>query len=55
MENDHLTKFHLTFSIDQKFLIIWAFDRILFGRLIESFNKNINILSLDQIILPVFS
>ncbi len=38
-ENDHLTEFHLTFSVDQKFLIIWAFDRILFWRLIESFNN----------------
>ncbi len=39
MENNHLIEFHLTFSIDQKFLIIWAFDRILFWRLIESFKK----------------
>ncbi len=39
LENDHLTEFHLTFSVDQKFLIIWAFDRILFWRLIKSFNN----------------
>ena len=38
-ENDHLTEFHLTFSVDRKFLIIWAFDRIFFWRLIESFNN----------------
>jgi hypothetical protein len=38
-ENDHLIEFHLTFSVDRKFLIIWAFDRINFWRLIESFNK----------------
>jgi len=38
-ENDHLIEFHLTFSVDQKFLIIWAFDQILFWRLIESFNN----------------
>ncbi len=31
-----LTKIHLTFSVDWKFLIIWAFDRILFWRLIKS-------------------
>jgi hypothetical protein len=30
-----LTEIHLTFSVDRKFLIIWAFDRILFGRLTE--------------------
>ena len=34
-----LTEFHLTFSVDQKFLIIWAFDRILFWRLIKTFNN----------------
>ncbi len=39
VENDHLIEFHLTFSVDRKFLIIWAFDRILFWRLIKSFNK----------------
>ena len=26
--NDHLIEFHLTFSVDRNFLIIWAFDRI---------------------------
>jgi hypothetical protein len=26
MGNDHLIEFHLTFSVDQNFLIIWAFD-----------------------------
>ncbi len=25
--NDHLIEFHLTFSVDRNFLIIWAFDR----------------------------
>ncbi len=30
-----LTEIHFTFSVDRKFLIIWAFDRILFGRLTE--------------------
>ena len=34
-----LIEFHLTFSVDQKFLIIWAFDQILFWHLIESFNN----------------
>ncbi len=34
-----LIEFHLTFSVDRKFLIIWAFDQIIFWRLIESFNK----------------
>ncbi len=28
--NDHLIKFHLTFSVDQNFLLIQAFDRMLF-------------------------
>ncbi len=28
--NDHLIEFHLTFSVDRNFLIIWAFDRIYF-------------------------
>jgi hypothetical protein len=37
--NDHLIEFHLTFSVDRKFLIIWAFDQINFWRLIEIFNN----------------
>jgi hypothetical protein len=39
MENDHLIEFHLTFSVDRKFLIILAFDRINFWRLIQIFNN----------------
>ena len=37
--NDHLIEFHLTFSVDRKFLIIWAFDLINFWRLIKIFNN----------------
>jgi hypothetical protein len=25
--NDHLIEFHLTFSVDRNFLLIWAFDQ----------------------------
>ncbi len=25
--NDHLIQFHLTFSVDRNFLLIWAFDQ----------------------------
>jgi hypothetical protein len=41
MGNDHLIKFHLTFSVDQKFLIVLAFDQINFWRLIKIFNNKI--------------
>ncbi len=33
--NDHLIEFHLTFSVDRNFLIIWAFDRKFHNQLIE--------------------
>ena len=39
MGNDHLIEFHLTESVDRKFLIIKAFDQINFRRLIEIFNN----------------
>jgi hypothetical protein len=43
MTGGQLIEFHLTFSVDRKFLIIWAFDQILFWRF-GVLIKNINIL-----------
>ena len=68
MGNDHLIKFHLTFSVDQNFLLIKAFDQkifnFFFGQLIEfhlifsvdrnfKITKNDIIKSFDQ--LPKFA
>ncbi len=43
--NDHLIEFHLTFSVDRNFLLIWAFDQ----------NFYFLFWSVDQISLDIFS